>query len=429
MSTLAIGSPQRTSSPDASPPSSKSSFREVWLVTIGHSLTHWYPATFYLLLPLIGHELGLNYVQIGSILTCQAAAGALSNVPGGMLVDSIDRKGLLMAVALFWVGAPYLLMGFSHQYWMLLGCAALVGIGNNLWHPTAIPLLARRFPERRGLVVSIHGMGGNVGDAVAPLVVGAMLSVLSWRNVMVLNVIPGVMMSCVILLSLGRMQSHGRTVGAGGTGKSQPMGLGQRLRDLRQLLGNRTLLMLSAGGAFRSMTQGTLLTFLPVFLAREMGFSSVLIGACMFGMQAAGFAAAPIAGHLSDKMGRRRIIMSSMATSGVILLFMAVAGRSPAFVFLVAFLGFFLFAIRSVMQAWLLDATPPSMGGTSIGVLFGTQAVGSAIGPITGGLLADNFGLIATFYFLAFTIVAANMFIFFTPAPSEPQRWAPSAAE
>jgi FSR family fosmidomycin resistance protein-like MFS transporter len=427
MSTLAIAS-----SPNASPPSSKSSFREVWLITIGHSLTHWYPATFYLLLPLIGHELGLSYVQIGSILTCQATAGALSNVPGGMLVDSIDRKGLLMAVSLFWVGAPYLLMGFSHQYWMLLGCAALVGMGNNLWHPTAIPLLARRFPERRGLVVSIHGMGGNVGDAVAPLVVGAMLSIISWRNVMVLNVIPGVMMSCVILLSLGRMQFHGRSVGAGGsTGNSQGelSAAGQRLRDFRQLLANRTLLMLSAGGAFRAMTQSTLLTFLPVFLAREMGLSSILIGGCLFGMQVAGFTAAPIAGHLSDQMGRRRIIMSSMATSGVILLFMAVAGRSPAFVFLVAFLGFFLFAIRSVMQAWLLDATPPSMGGTSIGILFGTQAIGSAIGPITGGVLADHFGLIATFYFLAFTIVAANMFIFFTPAPSEPHRWAPSAAE
>ncbi|HEY6256526.1 MAG TPA: MFS transporter [Xanthobacteraceae bacterium] len=416
MSTLAI----------ASPPSSKSSFREVWLVTIGHSLTHWYPATFYLLLPLIGHELGLSYLQIGSILTVQSAAGALSNIPGGMLVDSVDRKGLLMAVSLFWVGAPYLLMGFSHQYWMLLGCAALVGIGNNLWHPTAIPLLARRFPERRGLVVSIHGMGGNVGDAVAPLVVGAMLSALSWRNVMVLNVIPGVMMSCVILLSLGRAQFHG----AGVTDAAQQPGkAAQRLRDFQQLLANRTLLMLSAGGGFRAMTQSTLLTFLPVFLAREMGFSAFLIGGCMFGMQVAGFTAAPIAGHLSDKMGRRRIIMSSMATSGVILLFMAVAGRSPAFVFLVAFLGFFLFAIRSVMQAWLLDATPPSMGGTSIGIMFGTQAVGAAIGPITGGYLADHFGLIATFYFLAFTIVAANMFIFFTPAPTEQPRWAPSAAE
>jgi predicted MFS family arabinose efflux permease len=118
-----------------------------------------------------------------------------------------------------------------------------------------------------------------------------------------------------------------------------------------------------------------------------------------------------------------------MATSGVSLLFMAIAGRSPAFVFLVAFLGFFLFAIRSVMQAWVLDATPPSMSGTSIGIMFGTQALGAAVGPFTGGMLADHFGLIATFYFLAFTIVAANMFIFFTPAPSEPQRWAPSAAE
>src|ERR1700704_2031128 len=145
-----------------------------------------------------------------------------------------------MALSLFWIGAPYLLMGFSHEYWTLLTCAALVGIGNNLWHPTAIPLLARRFPERGGLVVSIHGMGGNVGDAVAPLVVGAMLSVLSWRNVMVLNVIPGVMMSCVILMSLGRMQFHNPHAAPGGG----TAGAGQRLRDFRQLLGNRTLVML-----------------------------------------------------------------------------------------------------------------------------------------------------------------------------------------
>src|SRR5215813_9721247 len=90
----------------------RKSFREVWLITIGHALTHWYPATFYLLLPLIGSELGLSYVQIGSILTTQALCGAICNIPGGLLVDSVSRKGLLMATSLFWVGAPYLLMGF-----------------------------------------------------------------------------------------------------------------------------------------------------------------------------------------------------------------------------------------------------------------------------------------------------------------------------
>ena len=63
-------------------------------------------------------------------------------------------------------------------------------------------------------------------------------------------------------------------------------------------------------------------------------------------------------------MGRRSIIMSSMAMSGVVLLFMAfAAGRSPVFVLFVAFLGFFLFAIRAVLQAWLLDAiTLPAPG-------------------------------------------------------------------
>ncbi len=87
-------------------------------------------------------------------------------------------------------------------------------------------------------------------------------------------------------------------------------------------------------------------------------------------------------------------------------------GRRGLFV---SVLGFFLFAIRAVMQAWVLDATPTNMGGTSIGILFGTQAIGAAIGPALGGILADHYGLMATFYFLAITIVIANLFIFLTP--------------
>src|SRR5260370_4398841 len=185
----------------------ESSFREVWLISAGHMMTHWYPSTFYLLLPLIGNELGLSFSQIGSILTCQFAAGALSNLPGGMLVDAIGRKGLLMAVALSWGGLPFLVMGFSHSYGMLLACAALVGIGNNLWHPTAIPLLAQNHPQKSGLVVSIHAMGGNLGDAVAPLVVGAMLTAFSWRDVVIMNIIPGVIASVLLLMLPGQCGS------------------------------------------------------------------------------------------------------------------------------------------------------------------------------------------------------------------------------
>src|SRR5262252_8748098 len=391
----------------------RSAFRDVWLISAGHMMTHWYPATFYLLLPLIGKELGLSFSQIGSILTCQFTAGALSNLPGGMAVDAIGRKRLLMAVALSWIGLPYLVMGFSYSYWMLLVCATMVGIGNNLWHPTAIPLLAQNHPDRRGLVVSIHAMGGNLGDAVAPLAVGAMLTVFSWRDVVVMNVVPGVAASMLLLLSLGRIDD-GR-----GIEPDRPSAPRRGALDVfagvRMLFANRTVLMLSLGSAVRSMTAMTLLTFLPVFLSNELGYPPAWVGGSLFALQAAGFAAAPVSGYLSDRMGRRSIIMTSMAMSCVVLLFMAFAGRSPAFVLFVAFLGFYLFAIRAVLQAWLLDATPRHLAGTSIGVLFGAQAVGAAIGPLIGGLIADHYGIIATFYYLAATIVVANMFIFFTP--------------
>ena len=405
----------------AAPEAPRGSYREMWLITLGHSLTHWYPATFYLILPIIGTELGLSFSQIGLIMTCQYIAGAVANVPGGVLVDTVGRKGVLMAVSLFWVGFPYLLMGFAHSYLMLLGCVALVGFGNSLWHPTAIPTLARRFPDRKGLVLSLHSMGGNVGDAIAPLVVGALLAVLSWREVIVLNVAPGIVISLLIFVFLGTLQLGGKKRQVSGQAQVQARPLRDYFSGLPELFRSRGLVLLSTSSAFRSMTQNALLTFLPVFLAYELGYSPFLVGACMFALQTAGFAAAPIAGHLSDRMGRRKIMMTSMAMTAVVLVFMALAGKSLAFVAFIAVLGFFLYAIRPVMQAWILETTPRNMGGTSIGVLFGAQALGSSIGPLLGGLVADAYGLTATFHFLAATIIVANLFIFFMPK-TEPAR-------
>ena len=323
----------------------------------------------------------------------------------------VGQKTLLMVLSILWIGISYLLMGFTHAYWLILVCSALIGIGNNLWHPAAIPLLAQRFPDRRGLAVAFHGMGGNVGDALAPLAAGLLLTVLSWRNVVILNVFPALIVSALILGYLGRSSDQSGT----SSDKSSRIKPADTLWALKTLLKNRTVVMMSTSSAFRSMTQTTLLTFLPVFLANQMGYSPIWIGGCLFALQAAGFIAAPIAGHLSDRMGRRRIIMSSMAMTAVVLLLMAFLGRSTAFVLIISLLGFFLFAIRAVMQAWMLDATPMNMAGTSIGILFGTQSIGAAIGPALGGILADWYGLTATFYFLAFTIIIANFLIYFIP--------------
>lgn len=397
------------------------SFLEVWIITIGHALTHWYPATFYILLPLIGAEMGLSYGQIGMILTAQYAAGALSNLPGGMLVDSISRKGILMAASLFWIGVPYFIMGYSNAYWVLLVCSSLIGVGNNLWHPTAIPWLGRRYPERKGLVMAYHGMGGNVGDALAPLAAGGLLTAfawMTWRDVVFVNIVPGLVMAGLILWFLGSMTTEQkRTAAAPGKQeeKSDQKTLGEVLSALPSLFRNKTLVFLSTSSAFRSMTQNGIMAFLPLYLAKELGYNPFWVGGSMFLLQAAGFIAAPIAGHMSDKVGRRNVIMSSMIMTGAVLAMMFFAGGTSLFVMFVALLGFFLFAIRPVLQAWLLDATPKGLGGTAIGAMFGIQSVGSAIGPFFCGMIADKWGLLATFWFLAFTIIVANLLVFFMP--------------
>ena len=369
-------------------------------------------------------------------MTCQYAAGALSNMPGGMLVDVWGKKGQLMALSLFWVGFPYLLMGFTTTYWMLLLCVMLVGIGNNLWHPTAIPLLGRMFPERKGFVLSLHGMGGNVGDALAPLAVGVLLTTLTWREIVMLNVLPGAAMSVLILFFLGALTlapkakppapAPDRKTASTGPGAAQPLhehtggqSMTSYLAGLKTLMRTRGLFMLTLSSSFRSMTQGTLLTFLPLYLAQEMKYDIFWVGAILAMLQLAGFVAAPIAGHLSDTMGRKTILVSCFGVSGAVLLLMTFAGGTSLFVFLIAVLGFFLYAARPIMQAWMLEATPKNMGGTAIGLMFGMQSGAQAIAPALGGLVADQYGLLAAFYLLAATIILANIMVIWIPSQAQ----------
>ncbi len=397
-------------------------FKDVWLISAGHGLTHWYPATFYVLLPLIGKELGLSYTEIGFLMSAQHLAGALSNLPGGMLVDAVGKNGYLMATSLFWVGFPYVLMSLTNSMWMLVMCLMLVGIGNNLWHPAAIPTLAHRYPKRKGLVLSFHGMGGNLGEALAPMAAGTLLAWFSWREVVVINIVPGLVMATLILVLLGAMSSthaqdenvNTKSDAAPGDGKTWEVR--QYLRDLVSLLHNRTLMLICLSGGFRTLTSTGLLVFLPVYLAYEQGYSPIAIGMCMTVLQVSGMIAGPIGGHLSDKVGRQKVVLSSMLLTGIMIIGMVFAGQSFAFILFVALIGFFLYAMRPVMQAWAIENTPQRLAGTGVGLQFTITAIGASIAPATFGIIADTWNVYAAFYFLAGTIILANLLVILIPS-------------
>ncbi|MCS6826400.1 MAG: MFS transporter, partial [Caldilinea sp.] len=172
-----------------------------------------------------------------------------------------------------------------------------------------------------------------------------------------------------------------------------------------------------------------ILPLLPYY-ARSYGANEAMIGLLTASYAAAQLIGAPVLGRLSDRYGRRPILLVSIAGTALGFLLLGLAetlGRSIG----VAFFGADLAAINgavlslilvsrlldgltggniSVAQAYIADVTPPDARGKAFGLIGAAFGLGFIIGPVIGGLLAERFGYaapalaalaIATFNFLA----------------------------
>lgn len=381
----------------------------MWAIAAGHATTHAYSAAFYLMLPFIARELGLTYSQLGLFLSLRQFMSMLVNLPAGMIVDTIGKRNLLMAVAMVWTAIPYLIVAATSHYGLILLAMALVGIGMFLWHPAAITSISEMYPQRRGYGLALHEVGANLGDTLAPLAAGFLLGYLTWRQVLTLNVAIGLILMLIIL----RAVSHANRA------RQQQVSRGISIREyidgLRVLFRNVNLMILALVSGVRSLTQQGLTIFLPLYLVNELHLPTALLGIYLTVVQASGMIATPIAGTLSDRIGPKRVATAGMFTSTVILLGFAAVDLGSAFVAALALLGFFVYSMRPAIFRWAIGVVPRQYEGTTVGALFTTQSLFSTLMPLIGGAIADRYGLLAVFYFIAGTVLLANLAIFAVP--------------
>ncbi len=381
----------------------------MWAIGAGHAMTHAYSAAFYLMLPFIARELGLTYSQLGLFLSLRQFMSMLVNLPAGMIVDTIGKRNLLMGLALSWTAVPYLIISATSNYGVILLCMALVGIGMFLWHPAAITSISEMYPTRRGYGLALHELGANLGDTLAPLGVGFLLGYLGWRQVLSLNVVAGLVVTLVIV----RMVAHARAERREHAPRS--LSVGEYLEGLRILLRNVNLLILALVSGVRSMTQHGLHTFLPLYLVNELKVPTALLGVYLAVVQASGMIATPISGTLSDRIGPKRVATAGMLSTSLVVLVFAAFDLGAAFVAALALLGFFVYSMRPAIFRWAIGVVPRQYEGTAVGTLFTTQALFSTLMPLIGGAIADRYGLLPVFYFLAGTILVANLAVFTVP--------------
>ncbi len=371
-----------------------------FLVGAGHGATHWIIATFYVLLPFMAKELDLSYTQTGGLVSLFHGASFIANIGSGAVVDITGRRVLVQAAAVAIGAGALAAIGLATSVVWLLAPVIIIGITNNLWHPAAISYLSRKFPDSRGLALSIHTLGASFGDILAPVVAGSLLLSLPWQHTAALNAVPIFVIAILLLTFLKEIKTPR---------KRQPDTHPDSgyLSSVTTLLRNSSLIGLCIMSGFRAMTQNGLLLFLPLYLVATLKANPLTLGIALMAFQAGGIFAGPLAGAWSDRIGRQPVILAGLSATSVLVLGLTFVNSIIPFILLVSLLGFALFSLRPVIHSWVMDLVDDDMSGTAISVLFSAQSAFTVTVPLLGGIIADAWGLKVVFYLLTLTIMIA----------------------
>jgi len=377
-------------------------------IIISHTLQHFYMRGFNVILPAIYTSLGLTPVAAGLIGTMRQVISGLVSMIGGFALDKFpQRRILVLFLSLLLMGLGYLLVGLSPNYTFILLSIGVAGAAGSIWHPAALGLLSQRYPERRGFLLALHRSSGNAGDVLGPLLVGALLLILIWRNVL-FGAFPLAMVVALLLWITLRRAGHLREIADQTTPKRR---LREQFGALREVLKNRELILLLLVSGISGLGQGSIMIWLPLYLQETQGMGSLGIGIHLGLLSGVGIASVPVIGILSDKLGRKRVISLVLVAQAIIALLMALTGSGISLTILVGLMGAFLFALNPLVQAGALDiAEGKRLEGSMIGLVWGSNAAFNGVSPLIVGFLITSFGYSILFWYIAIAKAIAGLF-------------------
>ncbi len=376
-------------------------------IIISHTLQHFYGQGFFVILPVIYTSLGLTPVAAGLIGTVRQVCSGIASTIGGFAIDKLQhRRVLVLYFSLLFMGLGYLLIALAPNYALILVSLGLAGAAGSIWHPAALGILSQSYPERRGFMLALHRSSGSTGDVLGPLLVGALLMVLVWQNILFGAFPVAVAMALFLWATLRRAGNWQKL-----TDQTTPQrNLGEQFSVLKEVMKSRELILLLLVSGFSGLGQGSLMLWLPLYLQETQGMGSLGIGVHLGLLSGIGIASVPAIGILSDKLGRNRVILMVLIAQATIATLMALAGSGVLLTILVALMGAFLFALNPLVQAGSLDITEGKrLEGTMIGLLWGTNALFNGVSPLLVGFLITSLGYGILFWYVAGVKVIAGL--------------------
>ncbi len=363
----------------------------------GHLATDFANGTLPALLPFLVDRFDLSYVLAGALMLASAVSSSVVQPLFGVWSDRRGAIWLLPAgVALAATGMAA--AAGAPSYWLVLVFVLISGIGVAAYHPEGSKFAAYVSGPRRASGMSLFSIGGNLGYALGPAVATPLVLLLGLQGGWLLAV-PGLLVGALLLTAVPYLQSFA------------PEPARSRGRDDLDRPG--ALVLLLGVIAFRSVAWFALVTFVPLWevsRGHSEAYGNNLLALMLF----AGGVGTLLAGPIADRIGRRPVLLGSVAAVGPLILVFVLVGGIPGALAL-ALVGVCVvgtFGVTMVMSQEYLPRHVGMASGLSIGLSIGLGGVAA----VALGAVADAIDLRTALYVAAAAAVPAVVLAALLPA-------------
>lgn len=373
----------------------------VGVMALAHLTNDSYAYMLPALLPLLLGKLEIGLGVAGLLVTLYQASSSFTQPLFGHMSDAGGRTRWMAWTGVALSGLAAATLGLAPNIAVVAVALLAGGLGTALYHPVSAALVAGSVPQRsRGRWMSVYISAGNFGLPVGPFFIGLIIATIglggSW-----LIAIPALILSILVLRF----------------GPTPPTRTAAPLSLRAVLSGNRRMLTgLVSVSATRAWASGLVSTFLPLY-AVSLGASIVDASQLLTLFLLSGAVGGLIGGWLADRLGRDRVIITSLLTAAPFCwLLAAQAAVGPAFVLAAAVSGMLLNGSFVVLAVRGQESMPGSLGmvsGLMLGLSIGLG--GLAVAPM--GLVAERAGIPPVFLVAGILAIGGALFMRSVPRP------------
>lgn len=383
------------------------------IIGLAHLLNDSLQAVIPAMFPILEDSLGLTFTQLGLIaFTLNMVASVMQPIIGVYT----DKHPMPYALPIGLTSSMFGMLGlaFAPNFGIILLSVFFIGIGSATFHPEGSRVANLAAGPRRGFAQSIFQVGGNAGQALAPVITALVLVPLGQFGAIWFVLVAGL---AVILLTyiarwykqqIALIQKNGKEVSSA-----------EKKRAPKKAL-TIAIVVLVFVVFVRSWYHAAILNFYSFFAIDIYNVTIAKAQFYVFAFLFMGAVGTFIGGPLADRFGKRNIIAASFVIPAPLALALPYVNQTLAIILLLI-IGISLlssFSVAVVYAQMLVPGKIGTMSGLIVGLAFGM----GAIGAVLFGIFIDHYGIMNTMIFVSFLPIL-GLLVFLLPKDEKVINW------